>query len=175
MDFEKEIAKHKDAVYRQMVRVCGNAEDAEDVLAEALMSAFKASNQLKDEGSFRAWLVSIGRRTCYKLRERGHSDLLVSLDALQESGMPMPASQEMTAEEEIEMSETHDCILAAIDALPRDYKVVYMMREIDGSSANETAEELNLSVPAVKSRLHRARTMVREALDKALTHRSLNP
>ena len=168
MDFEREIARHKDAVYRQMVRVCGNTEDAEDVLAEALISAFKSADKLKDEASFRAWLVSIGRRACFKMREKGRDDMLTSLDTLQEAGMPMPVSQELTAEEELEMGETHKCIMASIDALEQIYRDVYMLREIEGMSAIETAEELNLSVSAVKSRLHRARTMVREALDKAL-------
>lgn len=99
---------------------------------------------------------------------RGRDDLLTSLNALQEAGMPMPASNEMTAEEEMEMNATHECVLAAIESLSPDYRAVYMMRKIEAWSAIETAEQLELSVPAVQSRLRRARTMVREALDKAL-------
>lgn len=168
MDFEREIAEHKDAVYRQMVRVCGNVDDAEDVLAEAMISAYKASDQLKENSSFRAWLVAIGRRACFKMREKGRDDLFTSLEALQEAGMPMPASDEITAYEELEKGDMTKCVMASIDTLEQIYQDVYMLREIDGKSAIETAEELNLSVSAVKSRLHRARTMVREALDKAL-------
>jgi len=168
MDFEREVAKHKDAVYRQMVRVCGNADDAEDALVEAMVSAFRYSDQLKDSSSFRAWLASIGRRACYKMRQKGQEEMFASLEALQEAGMPMPTSGDLTADEEAEMQETHQCVLAAISTLPDTYKEVYVMREIDGTSANDTAKKLGLSVPAVKSRLHRARTLVREALDNAL-------
>ncbi|MCH7944478.1 MAG: RNA polymerase sigma factor [Armatimonadetes bacterium] len=168
MDFEREVARHKDSVYRQMVRVCGNMDDAEDALAEAIINAYKASDQLKDTASFRSWLASIGSRACIRIKMSGHSDKLTSLEALQEAGMPTPASPAPVADEEAEMRQMHNCIASAIDALPQEYRDVYTMREIEGTSAAETARALKLSVPAVKSRLHRARGMVREALDKSL-------
>ncbi|MCH8979096.1 MAG: RNA polymerase sigma factor [Armatimonadetes bacterium] len=165
MDFEREVARHKDSVYRQMVRVCGDMDDAEDALAEALISAYKASDRLRDSGSFRAWLTTIGSRACIRIKMKGGA---VSLEALQEAGLPTPVAPEPSADEQAEMQQMHGCITTAIDALPQDYRDVYSMREIEGNSAAETARALQLTVSAVKSRLHRARGMVREALDKSL-------
>jgi DNA-directed RNA polymerase specialized sigma24 family protein len=67
-DFEALTKQHKDAVYRQMIRVCGNHEDAEDVLIEALLKAHRHLDQLRDSAAFRTWLARIGKRVCWQLR-----------------------------------------------------------------------------------------------------------
>ena len=168
MDFEREIARHKDAVYRQMVRVCGDADDAEDVLMEALISAFRASDQLRDATAFRSWLTSIASRACIRLRTSKKSGASLSLDALVEAGMPLPASPGPEGAARLAEAEMHDCITQVLDSLPQIYRDVYDMREINGESAIATADTLGISVPAVKSRLHRARKLVREGLDRSL-------
>ena len=166
MDFERLVARHKDAVYRQMLRVCGNVEDAEDVLLEALAKAFRASGTLDDPQAFRAWLTQIGKRVCYRLKQRKRPS--VSLDALEEAGLAVPQDEAMTAEERLEIEHTHECLLRAFEALPEHYRDVYRLREIEGRTAEETAKILGLTVPNVKTRLHRARAQVRKALDRAL-------
>ena len=70
MEFDQLMARHKDAVYRQMVRMCGNPDDAEDVLSESLLSAYRAMHQLSDEAAFQSWLAIIARRTCGRLKRR---------------------------------------------------------------------------------------------------------
>ena len=165
MDFEREAARHKDAVYRQMLRVCGNAEDAEDVLVEALVRAYKKSGELHDPAAFRAWLTTIGKRVCFRMKEQ-HRDA-VSLDALREAGMAIP-SEGPSAEDQFEMEQMHACVLGAFEKLPDLYKDVYRMRELEGRTAEDTAAALGLSVANVKTRLHRARALVRAALDEAL-------
>ena len=70
MDFEALANQHKDAVYRQLMRACGNREDAEDVLIEALLKAYRNLDQLHESGAFRAWLAQIGRRVCWQLKQR---------------------------------------------------------------------------------------------------------
>lgn len=67
MDFEKLANEHKDTVYRQMMRACGNREDAEDVLVEALLRASRHLDQLRESVAFRAWLAQIARRVCWQL------------------------------------------------------------------------------------------------------------
>ncbi|MCH7903514.1 MAG: RNA polymerase sigma factor [Armatimonadetes bacterium] len=168
MDIEREIARHKDAVYRQMVRLCGDADDAEDVLMEALISAFRASDQLKEATAFRSWLTSIASRACIRLRTSRKSGALLSLDALVEAGMPVPTSPGLEGAAQLAQAEMHDCIVEVLDSLPEMYRDVYDLREINGESAIATAETLGISVPAVKSRLHRARKLVREGLDNSL-------
>jgi DNA-directed RNA polymerase specialized sigma24 family protein len=70
MEFETLANQHKDEVYRQMIRACGNREDAKDVLVEALLKAHRHLGQLRDGGAFRAWLAQIARRVCWQLKKR---------------------------------------------------------------------------------------------------------
>ena len=70
MDFETLAAESRDAVYRQLVRVRGNREDAEDVLIEALLKAYTKLDSLRESSAFRAWLAQIGRRVCWQLKRR---------------------------------------------------------------------------------------------------------
>lgn len=168
MDFEKEVERHKDAVYKQMLRVCGNAEDAEDVLVEAMVKAYKASDTLGEPAAFRAWLTTIGKRVCIRLKQRKRAAQALSLDALIESGVQFPSSGELTAEDELNLEETQHCLQHAFEALPDHYRKVYKLREIEGRSAEEVAKQLGISVSNVKARLHRARLKVRKELDASL-------
>jgi RNA polymerase sigma-70 factor (ECF subfamily) len=161
--FEQLMRRHKDAVYRQMVRVCGNHDDAEDVLAESLMKAYRAMDQLEDRERFQAWLAQIGRRTCGRLRKKQAIEPFVQWAAV-ESGLTLAdpsASQEDAALER----ELKECVTNALHSLPEHYREVYSLRDIDGLTAEETANRLNISVANVKSRLHRARRMLRENID----------
>lgn len=166
MDFEREVKKHKDAVYRQMLRACGNAEDAEDALATATIKAYKAADTLDDPSAFRAWLTTIGRRVCIRIKQR--SGTALSLEALEQAGAPALIDESPTADDILELERTHACVLRAFEALPDQYKDVYRLREIEGLSAEETSKKLGLTVANVKSRLHRARHQVRALLDEAL-------
>lgn len=149
-----------------MLRACGNVEDAEDALATATIKAYKAADSLDDPSAFRAWLTTIGKRVCLRIKQK--SGKTVSLEALEEAGAPVPVSDEISAADLLDIEQTHACVMRAFEALPEQYKEVYRMREIEGISAEETAKSLGLTVPNVKSRLHRARIKVREALDCAL-------
>jgi len=86
MNFEELANENKDAVYRQMVRVCGNREDAEDVLIEALLKAYRNLEKLRDSKAFRAWLAQIARRVCWQLKEREALLPLMQLSTLEEEG-----------------------------------------------------------------------------------------
>ena len=164
MDLERLINRHKDAVYRQMVRVCGNHEDAEDALAEAFFAAVKASDQLKDPENFRAWLAKIGTRVCVRKKIRERLSKSMSLADIERKGIEL-TDRRASPEEETEARVIQGCVQGAIDALPEIYREVYMRREILGEKAEDVARGLNLTVPAVKSRLHRARQMARDSLD----------
>ena len=86
MDFERLSHQHKDAVYRQMVRVCGNREDAEDVLIEALLKAYRSLGDLGAPEAFRAWLARIASRVCWQLKRREALQPLLQLSVLEEGG-----------------------------------------------------------------------------------------
>ncbi len=142
-----------------MIRVCGNVEDAEDALVESLLAAYKAISQLSHPDQFQAWLAAIARRVCIRIkRNRDLAEVL----ALSERGAPLPSSPES----EVIVRETKSCIERALNDLPQDYREVYTRREVHGERAESVARELGISVSAVKSRLHRARKVIRENLER---------
>lgn len=162
MNYERLVEEHKDAVYRQMVRVCGNHDDAEDVLVEALIKAYKAMEQLEDEGAFRNWLTTIGKRVCIRLRQR---EKLKPILALAEIGDQADA---YSPEPKFGLDELKSQLQAALDSMPEEMRSVYELRELEGLTGDETAEQLDISLAAMKSRLHRARQYVREKLDQCV-------
>ena len=167
MDFERLVDRNKDAVYRQMVRMCGNRDDAEDVLAESLLKAWRSLDALGDEADFRAWLAIIARRTCGRMRRRDALAPVVRLADLSEHGFE-PADSGRGPDQAAIEAQTKRCLLAVIDELPEMYRDVYQLRDVDGLSAEEAAARLGITIAAVKSRLHRARAMVRQGADARL-------
>jgi len=167
MQFDRLVARHKDAVYRQMVRMCGNQDDAEDVLAESLIKAWRAMGSLEDEANFQAWLAIIARRTCGRLRRRDALAPVVRLADLAEIGIE-PVAPGVAPDQAAIEAHTKQCLLAVIDSLTPMYRDVYELRDVQGLSAEETSQRLGITVAAVKSRLHRARAMVRERTDQSL-------
>ncbi|HET6932204.1 MAG TPA: sigma-70 family RNA polymerase sigma factor, partial [Candidatus Acidoferrum sp.] len=167
MEFEALANQHKDEVYRQMIRACGNREDAEDVLVEALLKAYKHLDQLRDVATFRAWLAQIARRVCWQLKQREALHPLLQLSMVEEEGHEIP-SGEPPLEQQIALRQMSTLLHEAVDKLGEEYHNVYVWRDLEDVPAKEVAERLGITVAAVKSRLHRARESVRNALDAAL-------
>jgi len=167
MDFEKLANDHKDAVYRQMLRVCGNREDAEDVLVEALHKAYRHLESLRESTAFQAWLAQIARRVCWQLKEKEALLPLVQLSSLEEEGRELPSSapppEAQAARQEMKAVVEH-----ALNGLPAGYREVYEMRDLRGVPGDDVAKKLGISRAAMKSRLHRARELMRTRLDAAL-------
>lgn len=164
-DFDRLANRHKDAVYRQLYRMCGNYDDAEDVLVESLVNAYKAIDDLQDEQAFRGWLAQIARRACGRLKKRQALQPVINLAAMEEAGYELPDPD--TPEASALHSETKGCIQTVINNLPDIYREIYEQRDILGLSAEEVRERSGLSIAAIKSRLHRARSMVRKGLDES--------
>jgi RNA polymerase sigma-70 factor, ECF subfamily len=167
MDFEALANEHKDAVYRQMIRVCGNREDAEDVLVEALMTAYGHLGQLRDLVAFRSWLAQIAKRVCWHLKKRESLLPLLQLSVVEDEGREIP-SQEPSIEKQVALKEMKDLLWEAVRKLPPVYRAIYEMRDLQEMPGEEVALKLGISLAAMKSRLHRGREMVREYLDAAL-------
>ena len=167
MNFDTLAAQHKDAVYRQMIRVCGNREDAEDVLIEALLKAYRHLDQLRESAAFRSWLAQIAKRVCWQLKERESLLPLLQLSTLEEDGREVPG-REPPPDVQLARQEMKHLLNQAVAALPELYRPVYQLREIQDLSGEEVAQQLGISSAAMKSRLHRARDLVRTYLDAAL-------
>jgi len=167
MNFEELANEHKDAVYRQMLRVCGNHADAEDVLMEALLKAYRSLGQLREAAAFRAWLGQIARRLCWQLREREALAPLLQLSVMEDEGTEL-ASPGEAVDVELARREMKALLWRAIGELPEDAREVYLLRDVEDLSGEEVSKKLGITIPAMKSRLHRARQAVRERLDGML-------
>jgi len=156
------MAQHKDAVYRQIARVCGNYDDAQDVLVETLLAAYRAIDQVRDPDAMRGWLATIGRRICRRMKAK---DTLAPILGLlpEEEPFETPAF-----DEGIEQGRIRHCVQDAMKDLPENYREAYMLRDIEGLTAEEAAEKLGITVRNLKSRLHRARKRIRDSLDGGL-------
>ena len=168
MDFEKLANKHKDAVYRQMLRVCGNREDAEDVLIEALLKAYQHMHQLNDPAAFRAWLAQIARRVCWQLKGREALAPLLQLSMLEEEGVAMK-DPKPPVDSELALRQMKELLENVVNQLPPSAREVFVLRDMEELSGEEVARRLGISLASMKSRLHRARKLLRERVDAALT------
>ncbi|MDX2066325.1 MAG: RNA polymerase sigma factor [Fimbriimonadaceae bacterium] len=163
MDIERQIARHKDAVYRQMLRVCGDADDAEDVLAEAMVRAIRAADNIRDDHAFRAWMTTVGSRICFRLRSRG---TLRKMPLAEAAWLESVADTHPLPDQTAYSDELRACVHAALEQLSPELRAVYQMRDLEGRSGDETAAALGISIAAMKSRLHRARVQIRTVLDE---------
>jgi len=171
------VRTHQGRVYGFAMRMCRNVEDAKDILQETFLVMIRSLQEFREESKFTTWLYRIASNACLKKRRRGVHDPTpeqeLSLDELMprpdaEGRRPEIADWSEDAERALLRGELSARMEAAIDKLPREYKIVLLLRDVEGLSAEETAQALNLSVAAVKSRLHRARLFVRRELAEYL-------
>lgn len=160
MRVEQLIDDHKDSVYRQLVRTCGNYEDAEDALVESLMQAYLSAGQLQNPDAFRGWVGTIARRVCQHIQTR--DDLRNTIPMAE---METTADPQLDVDQEVAMRELKRHVKAAIAGLESPYAETYQLVEIEGMNLQEAADKEGITLAALKSRLHRARQSVREYLD----------
>ncbi len=158
-------------IYRLALNITGNPQDAEDVLQEALLKAYTKLGEFHGESRFYTWLVRIAvNEALMKLRKRA-SEKSVSLDEpVQGDGQNlMPREVEDWAdnpEQRYEKLELSKILNDTIAQLRPQFRTVFVLRDVENFSTEETAQMMGLSVPAVKSRLLRARLKARELLSQ---------
>ena len=166
--FEQLVKKYDRNIFRIAQHITHNREDAEDVLQDAFLKAYTNLGQFQGNSKFYTWLVRIAvNESLMRLRKR-RRDNTVSLDEdveTDESSMPRDIPDWAPSPEQLyKQSELNDILSKTIQGLPASFRTVFVLRDVEGLSTEETAEMLNLSVPAVKSRLLRARLQLRERL-----------
>ncbi len=166
--FEEIVRLHQVYVYRTCLAITGNAEEAEDAMQDAFLKAYRHLIQFRGEARFTTWLTRIAvNEALQRLRKQ---KTMVSLDELVETDeASMPRQLEdwgPNPEELYSAEEMRQIVEEAIWALPVAYRIVFVLRDVCDQTTAETAEILNLGIPAVKSRLLRARLMVRESLTR---------
>ncbi len=168
--FGELVRRYEGKIFRLAQHVTQNREDAEDVLQETFMKAYEHLDQFKGDSKFYTWIVRIAvNQSLMKLRRR-KTDKSVSLDETIDTGEDT-ITREIAAwdedpEQRFSREELGEILDTAVDSLEPPYRSVFVLRDIEELSTEETAEALNLSVPAVKSRLLRARLQLREKLTR---------
>jgi RNA polymerase sigma-70 factor (ECF subfamily) len=164
---EELLARHQRRVYRFGLKMCRDAEDAKDVLQETLLAVARTVKDFRGASSVSTWLYTIARSFCIKKRRRSKfaPEQEESLDA-RESGVEarQVVDPSRSAEDDLAGRQIEAALEQAIGALDPMYREVLVLRDVEGLTAPEVAEVMSLTVEAVKSRLHRARVAVREAL-----------
>jgi RNA polymerase sigma-70 factor (ECF subfamily) len=168
--FSTLLQRYEGKIFRLAMNITQNREDAEDVLQEAFLKAYEHLDQFQGNSKFYTWVVRIAvNQALMKLRKR-KSDRAVSLDEQIDTGEDTVvreiAAWDPDPEERYSRDELHSILNTAIDGLEPIYRTVFTLRDVDGLSTEETAEALELTVPAVKSRLLRARLQLRDKLTR---------
>jgi len=170
--FEELVKRYEEKVYNLAYRIMGNKEDASDVIQETFLQAFRKLGGFKGKAKFSTWLYRITVNTCLMKKRKQKKMQIVSLD------LPILTKKEDEIKRELgddwsksplatlENEEVKKTLSKAIESLPEDYRMVLLLRGLNGLSNEETAKVLNISIPAVKSRLHRARLFLRDRLSE---------
>lgn len=167
--FETLVERYERKIFRLTLNITQNREDAEDAMQEAFLKAFEHLGEFQGNSRFYTWLVRIAvNQALMKLRKRRPNQ--VSLDADVETGEDsIPREVEdwgPSPEDRYEQTELSGILSQAIGELDPPFRIVFQLRDIEELSTEETAEALGLSVPAVKSRLLRARLKLRQKLTR---------
>ncbi len=173
--FEELVRRYDRNVFRIAQHITQNREDAEDVVQDAFLKAYENLGQFQEQSKFYTWLVRIAvNEALMKLRRR-RPERTVSLDQdveTEEDSIPREVADWSPNPEQLyNQSELREILTKTIQGLPASFRTVFVLRDVEGLSTEETAEALDLSIPAVKSRLLRARLQLRERLNRYFKHR----
>ena len=168
--FDALYRDHVDLIFRYASRLCGEAESAKDLVQETFLNAYRGFKNFRGESQISTWLYTIASRACLRMRRKrkGAPERELSLDefiptAEGEFRLQIPV-EGLSPEEALQNKQLREALDAAIGKLPPKYKMVLVLRDMEGLSAKAVGSVLGLNERAVKSRLHRARLFVRREL-----------
>ncbi|MCP9461377.1 MAG: sigma-70 family RNA polymerase sigma factor [Nitrospira sp.] len=168
--FDTLYRDHVDLMYRYASRLCGETEAAKDLVQETFLNAYRGFTRFRGEAQISTWLYTIASRACLRMRRRrkGAPQRELSLEEFVptsdgEFHLQIPVD-DLSPEEALQNKQLRQALNDAIDRLPPKYKMVLVLRDMEGLSAKEVGTVMGLNERAVKSRLHRARLFVRREL-----------
>jgi RNA polymerase sigma-70 factor, ECF subfamily len=167
--FERLVGKYERRIFRLAQNITRNREDAEDVMQNALVKAFRNLSMFRGDSRFYTWLVRITvnealmgirrrRWNVTSIDDTGESDDMIRRDEIEDWG-PSP-------EQCYSQTELRSILANTIQALGPGYRIVFQLRDVENLSTSETAQALSISSTAVKSRLRRARLQLRRSLNR---------
>jgi RNA polymerase sigma-70 factor (ECF subfamily) len=168
--FAELVNRYERKIYRLARHITQNEEDAEDVLQEAFLKAFANLSRFQGNSKFYTWLVRIAVNEALMRLRRRKADKTVSLDEPVDTEDDVVirdiAAWDENPEQRYSRAEMSAILTRAINSLAPGFRTVFWLRDVEELSTEETAEALNLSIPAVKSRLLRARLQLRDKLNR---------
>jgi RNA polymerase sigma-70 factor (ECF subfamily) len=170
--FEELVRRHTQLIYRTLMAILGDAADAQDAMQDTLLSAFKHIGGFQGRSKFSTWLVSIARNwALQRLRSRRNMESLDQDDSQEDRDFRprQIAAWQENPEQNHSKTEIRNLVERGLMQLPAKYRIIVMLRDIEELSTDDVAQQLGLTVPAVKTRLLRGRLMLREWLAPHLT------
>lgn len=169
--FERFVEHFRSKIFHYSLMMCGHPEDAEEVAQETLLKVFQNFDHLREPEHVRAWVFRIAKNACLMQRRKSvfAPEHELSVDELAPSQEITDSTQ--LPEDELQRAEVRAVLHQVITELPPAYRCVVLLRDIEQLSTEETAQILDLTTEAVKTRLHRARLAMREKLDCYLRNR----
>lgn len=162
------IRPYERRVYSAALAILRNQADAEDAAQEAMLKAFRHIRQFRAEARFSTWLIQIAVNEARMRRRKEHADVMETIvDRQEEDGSYTPrdfADWREIPSETLERKEIRQKLVEALASLGEKYREVFILRDVEQLSIEETAKALGISIPSVKTRLLRARLMLRDLL-----------
>lgn len=166
--YEELVSRYETKVHNLAMRLTRNSEDAEEVLQDVFMTVYRKIEGFQGKAKFSSWLYRITVNAAFmKLRKRRQNKTVSVEDMLpnfQDRVVADTSSFGARGDSRAINNEIREMLEQSIAKLPDEYRAVFVLRDIDGLSNKEVGEILGLSIPAVKSRLHRSRLMLRKKL-----------
>ncbi|MGD9007863.1 MAG: sigma-70 family RNA polymerase sigma factor [Desulfobacteraceae bacterium] len=168
--FTKLVERYQGALYNFGLKMCGESRDAEDMVQDTFLNVFKYLKGFRYETKFRNWLYRIASSICLKKKRKSKfapdhelslDDFMPTDETQAEQNVPAWASLPL---EQVLNEELHRTLKSAILELPEKYRMVLVLRDVEGFSTEESAQILNLTAANIKVRLHRARLFLRDKL-----------
>jgi len=167
--FEQLVTRHTAMIFRVAMHIMASREDAEEVVQDAFLKAFQHLQDFEGRARFSTWLTRIAvNAALMKLRNLRRATT-ISLDREADEGGTLAdkvADWKPNPEQLFSRTELREILQRALASLPHSYRVVFLLRDVEGVSVADTAEMLGLSIPNVKARLFRARIKLREQLSR---------
>jgi len=182
--FAELVRRHERRVYNICYRMLGSEEEASEALQDAFLRAYQFIKKFKGKSSFYTWLYRIATNVCLTRLRKRKTALIDSFEKDEVSGelrrrKPIFLSTDVLGdipdasqnpERLVRQKELREALNQAVEELPTDFRSVVVLRDFEGLSNREVSKVLNLSVPAVKSRLHRGRLFLRNRLERYMNN-----
>ena len=175
--FEELVNRYEAKIFRLTMNITRNREDAEDAMQDAFLKSYSHLKDFQEDSRFYTWLVRIAaNEALMRLRKRRPNQFSLDEPVEGEEDL-MPRELEdwgPSPEQRFAQTEMHEILSEVIDKLEPDFRVVFVLRDVEELSTEETSKVLGISIPAVKSRLLRARLKLRQKLNRYFRQGGIN-